>query len=338
QPAGSPSGGILPENLAYIIYTSGSTGRPKGVMITHANLGHYVQALRTLLQNSEKIRYLHTASIAFSSSVRQFLLPLTHGATLVIAGFDDVKDPLALFKLIKERGVTCIDLVPSAWRNCMEMLAASEPASVAALLDNDLNLVLSASEELWSDLPHRWAGEFKHKARLVNMLGQTETSGIVSVFPIPPGNGLELKIVPVGRPIAGTRFYLLDSHMNPVPVGATGELYIGGGGLGRGYLKQPGLTAERFVSDPFTGRPGARLYSTGDLCRFQNEGNLEFLGRADQQVKIRGFRIELEEIGLALKRTGLVREAAVIMREEALGNKQLTAYIVMMEGQKATIS
>ena len=312
---------------AYVIYTSGSTGEPRGVMVTHANLCQYVQAMGKSLEMKKGDRFLHTASISFSSSVRQIAVPLANGAAVVIATTEQRLDPVALFDLVKRQGVTIINLVPSHWRNCMQALKHLDPRSRALLLDNDLRLALSASEPLTSDVPQIWRSEFGCRADFINMLGQTETCGIVATYPVRRRRTSRTKIVPVGRPIANTQIYLLNEHMDPVPIGATGELHIGGEDVGRGYLNRPELTAERFTPDPFGERPGARLYKAGDLARYLDDGNIEFLGRNDQQVKIRGFRVELSEIEAALSSHQAIDEAVVMAVGDA-ADKRLAAFVV----------
>ncbi len=320
--------GLTPESLAYVIYTSGSTGLPKGAMITHGNLTHYVQAMHMRLEVSPTDRYLHTASIAFSSSVRQLMMPLVHGAMVVIALADQMGDPRELFGLIKNAGVTIIDVVPSYWRNISDAVRLLPHQQLASLLDNKLRLILSASEALLYDVPSRWTLELGHPARLVNMFGQTETTGIVSTYPIPSDYEGRSGIVPVGRPIANTRIYLLDRWMNPVPTGVPGEIYISGPGVGRGYLNRPELTEEKFVSDPFSDRPGARLYRTGDMGVYDEDGTINFLGRGDQQVKVRGFRIEPGEIESRLAEHPGVQQAVVLAQSEEGGDTRLVAYVV----------
>jgi len=321
-------GDARPENLAYVIYTSGSTGKPKGVMLTQANLSHYVLALQAELGITPEDRYLHMASIAFSSSRRQLMLPLSQGATVVIATAEQRKDPLALLEMMKRRGVTVMDAVPSFWRSCTNELASLETEARRGLLDNQLRLILSASEPLLSDLPRTWTHEFKHPAHHVHMFGQTETSGIVALHRISVRPDDQVKVVPIGRPIADTQIYLLDSDLNPVPTGEPGEMYISGAGVGRGYLNRPELTAEKFITNPFVDEPGARLYKTGDWARRLSDGNIEYLSRQDYQVKIRGFRVELGEIEALLTSHPAIRESAVIAREDVPGQKRLVAYIV----------
>ena len=312
-------------NLAYVIYTSGSTGRPKGVMVTHANVCHYVDAMRGAVGVSSDDRYLHTASFAFSSSVRQFAVPLSCGAAVVMAPTDQIRDPNALFDLIRRRRVSIIDVVPSYWQTCVEELQSLDPAARTTLLDNDLRLILSASERLSSDLPREWASCLQHRARMINMYGQTETTGIVTVYPI---TSLD-NIIPIGRPIANTQVHVLDASQRPVPVGVSGELYVGGAGVGRGYLNQPDLTGQRFVLDPLS-TTGARLYRTGDLARYRADGNIEFIGRADHQIKVRGFRIDPAEIEAALQQHPWVRESAVVKDATTIvdGSQRLVAFVV----------
>src|SRR5260370_825610 len=223
---GEPEVATAPDDLAYVIYTSGSTGKPKGVMITHGNLGHYVQSLPASIGVSEGDVYLHTASISFSSSVRQLIFPLSLGAEVVIATPDYIENPLALFELIKVCGVTVIDIVPSYWRTCTQGLAELSHAERERLLDNELRLILSASEPLYSEIVKDWRA-LGHTARLGNMSGQTETTGIVLSYPIPAVEA-ESQTIPLGRPIANTDARLLDDRLQPVAHGEVRELHIGG--------------------------------------------------------------------------------------------------------------
>lgn len=317
-----------PNDLAYVIYTSGSTGDPKGVMIEHANLANYLLALQLELSVDHDDRYLHTASISFSSSRRQLLLPLSQGATVVIATSEQRKDPLALFAMIKQREVTVMDAVPSFWRNCTDVLASLDEHTRSTLLDNRLRLMLSASEPLLSDIPQTWMRHFAHPARHVHMFGQTETAGIVCVYKIPENDNAEVMALPIGGPIANTEIYILNEHGRPVPSGTTGELYIGGAGVGRGYLNRPDVSALKFIEHAFNGESGARLYRTGDFARLTKNGLIEFAGRQDSQVKVRGFRIELGEIEATLARHPGVKDNAVKARSNANGIQEVIAYFV----------
>lgn len=309
-----------PQNLAYVIYTSGSTGSPKGVMITHDNVGHYVEAMREALNVEANDRYLHTASFAFSSSVRQWALPLYCGAAVIIATADQCRDPEALFTVIRNRQVSVLDLVPSHWRACWQMLECLAPTTRGLLLDNRLRLMLSASEPLPSDLAQK-CSTLAPSARLINMYGQTETTGIVSVHTVLAAEASDASITPIGRSIATTRLHVLDAAQRPVPIGVAGEAYISGPSVGRGYWNQPELTKQRFIADPFQPDRNQCLYRTGDIVRHRTDGIVEFLGRADQQIKIRGHRIDPAEIEAVLQKQSGVAETVV------MGGERLTAIV-----------
>lgn len=316
----NPECGATTANLAYVIYTSGSTGYPKGVMITHDNLCHYAQAMQKELGLTVYDRYLHTASFAFSSSVRQFAVPLSCGAAVVVASTDQIRDPLLLLDLVRDRRVSILDMVPSYWQSCIRMARCMEPSLRSDLSMSKLRLILSASEPLSADLTREWTDCFGSGAELINMFGLTETTGIVTIYKIPVSGAETAGFVPGGRPVANTRVYLLDASRRPVPIGVCGELYIGGAGVGRGYLNLRGLTEKQFVPDPFSATAGARLFRTGDMARYRPDGNIEFIGRLDAQIKIRGFRIEPGEIEAVLREHAQVQEAAVVAYREAIGS------------------
>jgi amino acid adenylation domain-containing protein len=322
-----------PANLAYMMFTSGSTGQPKGVMVTHANLCQYVGSMRAALGVTSADTYLHTATIAFSSSVRQLFLPLTCGASVLIATTEQIQEPLSLFEIIRDRRVTVLDLVPTYWRNCIDALSALEPSIRKNVLNNDVRLVATASEVLLSDLPMKWRQEFGHGSELINMFGQTETTGIATTYTIPKDANLEIRTVPIGKPISNMSLYLLDDQQRLVPAGSVGEIHIGGPCVGRGYLNRAELTAERFVRNPFSNDSGSRLYKTGDLGRFRPDGNVEFRGRIDDQVKIRGIRIEPGEVTAVLNEYSGLKESVVVAREDELNNRRLVAYIVPVNGK-----
>ncbi len=305
---------------AYVIYTSGTTGKPKGVVVTHSNLCSYVRSLPTALGLSQSDRYLHSASISFSSSVRQLMVPLSLGATVVIASAERLRDPHELFEFISKEGVTVLDFVPTFWRNCLHVLGDKISA-------NNVRLLLSASEPFPAAVARELTARFKPDVRLVNMYGQTETTGIISCFPVDTANTYGSGIVPIGSPISHAQMHVLDGALNPVGKGSTGELYIGGAGVARGYFNLPELTGEKFINDPFSEEAGARLYKTGDLARYLPNGAIEYVGRIDDQVKIRGFRIELGEIESVLSQSNRVREAVVTAYEQG-GDKRLAAYVV----------
>jgi amino acid adenylation domain-containing protein len=324
---------------AYAIYTSGSMGKPKGVMITHANVGHYVQAMAVMLSLTADDRYLHTASFSFSSAVRQFAVPLSCGAAVSIASAEGIRDPQLLYEQVRQRGVSVMDFVPSFSAGCLQILKSLEPSVRARLLDNHVRLMLSASEPLPAALVGEWRRLCKPVTKFVNMFGQTETTGIVMAYPIPTGEN-KAAIVPIGRPIANAQAYVLDASHRPVPVGVCGELYIGGGGIGRGYINQPEQTAKSFVPNPFSQHAGKRLYRTGDVARYRSDGVFEIVGRVDEQIKIRGFRIEPGEIETVIRTYPDVRECVVSAVDEAAGedqtsNRQRLVAFVVADDQSA---
>ena len=319
-----------PQGAAYVMYTSGSTGSPKGVILTHRGLWNYVQAMGEALAIRGSDVYLHTASFGFSSSVRQLLVPLTHGARCVIASVEQLVDPVLLFHEVQRLRVTILDLVPSYWRAALDALGQLDAEPRAALRENSLRLTLSASEPLTFELVRRLIAEFG-QARMMNMYGQTETTGIVAVYALPTrldGEG----VVSLGRPIANARIYVLDPNRKPVPVGTVGEIWVGGPSLAMGYLKRESETREAFRPDSFAEEPGSRMYRTGDLGFLGEDGTLAFRGRCDDQVKIQGVRIELGEVERALARHPSVRECGVLVHEDEAEQKQLVAYVVRHSG------
>ncbi len=332
------------ENLAYVIYTSGSTGKPKGAMLTHANLCHYVRALQHEFYLTPDDKYLHLASIAFSSARRHLLFPLAQGASVIIADEEQRMDALPLFKLIKEQSVTVFDTVPSFQRHCMNALLELDTEQRNDLLNNDLRLIVSASEPLLSDIPATWMFEFKHPARHVHMIGQTETSGIVSINHITEADAAgAVRTVSVGRSIANTKIYLLDENRQPVAPGKAGEMYVCGKGLGRGYLNRPELTVQKFIELSVENESDAeefkvrRVCRTGDFARLLPDGRLECLGRQDFQVKVRGQRVELGEIEALLISNQNVGECSVIGHEDVPGTIQLVAYVVSRHSSDSLI-
>ena len=323
----NPARDIQPLNLAFVVYTSGSTGNPKGVATTHANMCCYVQALQEALGIIEDDYYLHTASLSFSSSNRQLMLPFSQGSTIIMATSEDRINSFALFKLIKSDKVTIIDLVPSHQRSCIETLSQLEEESKKKILDNNLRLILSASEELLADIPQKWRKILKHKTKLVNMCGLTETTGIFATYEIPDNLDEKLKIVPIGSPIKGMDAYILDKDLGTVPSGEVGMLYVGGPNITRGYLNMPELSKDKFLHNPFDNAVTSRLFRTGDLSRRNDDGIIEYIGRSDYQIKIHGFRIEPKEIEFVLNKHPEIQESIVVAREFQ-GVKQLVAYFV----------
>ncbi|MBW8832981.1 MAG: amino acid adenylation domain-containing protein, partial [Burkholderiales bacterium] len=306
--------GLSSQHLAYVIYTSGSTGRPKGVMVEHhavVNRLVWMQAAYAL-QPHEAV--LQKTPLGFDVSVWELFWPLMTGNRLVLARHEGHKDPAYLAALIQQEAVTTLHFVPS-------MLQAFLQHEDAARCDS-IKRVICSGESLSVSLAHSARGCWP-QASLHNLYGPTEAAVDVTAWTCTgrePGPG-----VPIGAPIANTRMYVLDAMGQPVPIGVAGELHIGGVQVARGYLNRAQLTAERFVSDPFVEQP-ARLYKTGDLARWRDDGTLEFLGRNDDQVKVRGFRIELGEIEATLRRQCGVDDAVVVAREESPGHTKLVAY------------
>jgi aspartate racemase len=324
-------------NLAYIMFTSGSTGTPKGVMVSHGNLSHCARAMKNPMAITPIDVYLHTASFAFSSSIRQITVPLSCGATVVIASTTQLRDPHELFLLVQKQCATIMDVVPSFWRNCLEALQSLDPTVRSFLLRNNLRLILSASEALPYDIPHRWNKEGKHGVALINMYGQTETTGIVLTYPL---NEMPQQkkgdLAPLGNPIANTRVSILTQHYDPISDNRIGEIHIAGEGLARGYLHNPDLTAEKFLPNPLGENPGSRMYRTGDTGRYNSNENIQFQGRRDTQVKIRGHRVELGEVEGALCRHPSVAQGLIVKKKVGLEESSLIAYVNSRSGAMLT--
>jgi amino acid adenylation domain-containing protein len=309
---------VLAENLAYIIYTSGSTGAPKGVGVSHRNLLHSTLA-RLDYYPSQPSSFLLLSSFAFDSSVAGIFWTLCAGGVLVLPGEGLQRDAHALVRLIQRQRVSHLLSLPSLHALMLEVGAASELES--------LDAVIVAGEACPPELARRHF-ETLPQTKLYNEYGPTEATVWSSVYQCLWSEDEGRQVVPIGRPIANARLYILDENLRPVPIGIAGELYIGGAGLTRGYLQRSEVTAERFVPDPFGTEAGARIYRTGDTARYLSDGNIEFLGRSDSQVKIRGYRIELGEIEAALMEQATVRAAAVVAADETGGGKRLIAYLV----------
>jgi aspartate racemase len=317
------------EALAYVIYTSGSTGKPKGVAITRANLDHYAEALPLAIGLRSDDRYLHTASFSFSSAIRQVVAPLSRGACMVMATEREAGDPQKLFETIRDSAVTVIDLVPSFSASCLQVLRSLDQSVLESLMDNDVRMVLSASEPLPTALVEAWRRLLPPATTFTNMFGLTETTGIVLTYPIPV-EVLGGAIVPAGKPIANTEACVLDGRGNAVPAGVCGDLYIGGAGVGRGYLEDRDDGGDGFVS-PASGGRERRLFRTGDVARCRRDGVIEFVGRADRQLKVRGFRVAPEEIEQAIGAYPGVRECTVTVEDagDATRDGRLVAFLAI---------
>jgi amino acid adenylation domain-containing protein len=310
----------LPDDLAYVIYTSGSTGRPKGVMIPHRGICNTLLWRRETFGLTSTDRLLLNLSFSFDASVWQIFGPLIAGATLVLSRPAKHLDSSYLVEKIVAESITITDFVPSALQVLLDEPEVGRCRS--------LRHVFSGGEALTKETRDKFFARLD--ANLHNVYGPTETSVDAAHWTCARAD--ERSTVPIGRPIANKQIYLLDARLQAVPIGVTGEIYVGGSGLARGYLSQPDLTAEKFLPDPFSLEPGARLYQTGDLARYSLDGAIEYLGRVDKQVKIRGFRIELSEIEAALGAHKAVRDCVVVVREDTPGNQRLVAYVVARNG------
>jgi amino acid adenylation domain-containing protein/natural product biosynthesis luciferase-like monooxygenase protein len=314
--------GLAPHHLAYVIYTSGSTGQPKGVMVEHRNLAALAMVRNRLYP--ERHTLLLLSSLAFDMSVAAIFGTLCGGGELVVAEAHAVQDPRAIGELIERHRVEALLCIPSFAQLLLGHAGDAMRAS--------LKVVIVAGEACPPALVKR-LGEAAPGIRLINEYGPTEGTVWASMYAC---EDADAETVPIGQPIPNTQIYILDRHLQPVPVGVPGELFVGGAGVARGYLNRPELTAERFLPNPFGGDPQARLYKTGDLGRWTAGGDIEYLGRNDFQVKIRGFRIELGEIEAKLAACQGVRDAVVLAREEEPGQKRLVAYYVPQAGAEVT--
>ncbi|HEX8274264.1 MAG TPA: non-ribosomal peptide synthase/polyketide synthase [Longimicrobiaceae bacterium] len=310
-------GGAWPDNAAWVIYTSGSTGRPKGVVATHAGAANLLAHGVEVMGVGPGSRVLQTASATFDASLLDMFAALLSGAELHVADRETVLSPERLAALLREREI-------DTW--------VCTPALPDTLPDTDfpaLRTLCVGGDRCSAGTAARWS----RGRRMLNMYGPTEITIYTTEHRVTPGAA---GAPPVGRPVPNARAYVLDASGGPTPPGVPGELHIGGAGVARGYLGLPALTAEKFVPDPFGGEPGARLYRTGDRVRWRADGELEFLGRTDAQVKIRGFRIEPGEIETVLREQPGVREAVVLVREDAPGRQRLVAYFVGAGGEAPT--
>jgi amino acid adenylation domain-containing protein len=315
----NPREGAAPCNSAHLIYTSGSTGQPKGVLSTHrASVNRFSWMWRQYPFAPGEVGCQKTA-LSFVDSIWEIFGPLLQGVPLVIIPDDTVKDPQRFIAALSVNKVTRLVLVPSLLRVILEL--GEDKASELP----DLRYCVCSGETLPVDLATSFREQFP-QANLINLYGSSEVAADVTCYEVRNTDGLAT--IPIGRPIANTNVYILDSYLQPAPVGVPGEIYVGGEGLARGYLDRAELTAEKFVADPFSREPGARLFRTGDVGRYLTDGNIEYRGRRDNQVKVRGVRIELGEIEAQLASHPQVHQAVVIARDDERGEKQLFAYVI----------
>ncbi len=314
---------VNPDNTAYVIYTSGSTGQPKGIRVLHRGLANSTFARIAYYPEAVK-SFLLLSSFTFDSSLAGIFWTLSVGGALVLPPDQSRWELDSLSRLVEKHSVSHLLCVPSLYKTLIESSPSERLASLKVAIVAGESCPATLVKDHFVRLP---------LTALYNEYGPTEATVWCSVYRCEPGD--ESNRVPIGRPIANTQLYLLDSHMQVVPVGVPGELHIGGAGVTGGYWNRPELTAERFVPNPFDRTPGASLYKTGDLARFLPDGNIEYLGRIDHQVKVRGFRIELGEIEAALLSHPAVRESVVIAREDTPGDKRLVAYYTAVETSAA---
>ncbi len=310
----NPLNQATPNNLAYLIYTSGSTGKPKGVQVPHRGVVNFLNSILASVGMTPDDILLSVTTITFDIAALELFLPLVVGARTVVVSREVASDGVQLAASIAKYKTTLMQATPATWR----MLLA------AGWLGNKQLKILCGGEAL----PQELANELQQRcACLWNVYGPTETTIWSTIYQI---NQISVSFttIPIGRPIANTQIYILDKHLQPVPVGVIGELYIGGEGVTRGYLNRPELTKERFIPNLFSNVPQARLYKTGDLARYYPDGNIEFQGRSDYQVKIRGFRIELGEIEAVLSQHPDVSAAVVVAWKDELGVQRLVGYVV----------
>ncbi|HBP4740381.1 TPA: amino acid adenylation domain-containing protein [Pseudomonas aeruginosa] len=322
---------LTADNLAYVIYTSGSTGKPKGTLLTHRNALRLFSATEVWFGFDERDVWTLFHSYAFDFSVWEIFGALLYGGRLVIVPQWVSRSPEDFYRLLCREGVTVLNQTPSAFKQLMAVACSADMATQQPAL----RYVIFGGEALDLQSLRPWFQRFgDRQPQLVNMYGITETTVHVTYRPVSEADLEGGLVSPIGGTIPDLSWYILDRDLNPVPRGAVGELYIGRAGLARGYLKRPGLSATRFVPNPFPGGAGERLYRTGDLARFQADGNIEYIGRIDHQVKVRGFRIELGEIEAALAGLAGVRDA-VVLAHDGVGGTQLAGYVVADSAEDA---
>ncbi len=344
-PTTAPTTAVQPHHLAYLIYTSGSTGKPKGVMIEHRSLVHFTRAAQVAYGLTDRDRVLQFASISFDIAVEEIFCTLTIGATLLLRTPEMILVP-RLLQGCREQGITVLDLPTAYWHLLVAELVEAEMGSLPA----DLRLIIFGGEKVSPKRLQQWRSIPGNSVTLINSYGPTEATVVALAHPLPPGEpspplvlegavetAVEDPDDTIGRPLPNVTIHLLDGDRQPVAAGSAGEIYIGGPGIARGYLNRPDLTAERFIPDPFDASGQGRLYATGDLARYRQDGNLEFLGRSDFQVKIRGFRVELSEVEAVLGQHPLVGQAVVILRTDHPDRPQLVAYLLPKAGQSTDL-
>jgi amino acid adenylation domain-containing protein len=317
EPSDNPQSSVQPQNLAYVIYTSGSTGLPKGVEVTHHSVVNFMKSMQSEPGITESDTLLAVTTISFDIAALELFLPLTVGARVILASRLMAKTSQTLSRVMTEKSVTIMQAAPTAWRLLLESGWKGK---------NDLKIV-SGGEMLSRDLADRL---LQCSPAVWNVYGPTETTIWSTIQLVRPGK----ESVPIGRPIANTQVYILAPDLQQVAVGETGELYIGGDGLARGYFNKPDITAERFIPNPFPDQLSARIYRTGDLARYLSSGEIEFQGRVDHQIKVHGVRVEPEEIEAPILQFSGIKQVLVVAREDSTGDKRLIAYIIPADGRE----
>jgi amino acid adenylation domain-containing protein len=324
ESADQVASGVTAKNLAYIIYTSGSTGKPRGVLLTHAGLVNHHLAVQELFDLKSSDRVLQFSSISFDIALEEIFPTWIAGATLILRMEDTPLGAREFARWIGEQRVSVLDLPTAYWHELVHQLSELKQSMPASL-----RLVVVGGEKVSAKALAAWNKLVAGTIRWINTYGPSEASIVATAYEPAADSVREAPTsVPIGRPISNTQVYVLDRDLNPVPEGMSGELHIGGIGLARGYLNQPQLSSEKFVTDPFSTDPGARLYKSGDMARYLPNGEIEFLGRYDDQVKIRGFRVEMGEVESALAQHSGIQEPVVVARDDGAGGKQLVAYVV----------
>lgn len=332
------------ENLSYVIYTSGSTGKPKGVMITHQAMVNHSVAIAKHYNLQPSDRVLQFSSMSFDIIIEELFPSFMIGATVILRPEDILSSTPNFLQFVEQQRITVLNLPTAFWHELVKGLSLlqrefvnTDEGSASALLA-PVRLVIVGGEKASRAAYSTWLQIIGERVSWINSYGPTETTVTATIYDPSCSTRRDhlLSEIPIGRPLANAQAYILDPNLQPVPIGVSGELYIGGAGLGRGYLNRPDLTANKFISNPFSDNPKARLYKTGDTVRYLSDGNIEFVGRIDYQVKIRGFRIELGEIETFLEQHPAVQQTVVLAREDVPGEKRLVAYVVPKQGQTPT--
>ncbi|HXM64756.1 MAG TPA: amino acid adenylation domain-containing protein [Terriglobales bacterium] len=332
QPRTNTNSGATPNNIAYVLYTSGSTGKPRGVLLPHAGLVNYTTSAARMFGIGPSDRMMQFCSISFDIAIEEMYTTWLSGAALVLRTEEMSLAVPEFLAWVERQKITILDLPTAYWHEWVHHFSELKqpvPPSV--------RLVIVGGEKASAKSLAAWSKSVRGRVRWINTYGPTEASICVTAFE--PNFASEDAIpenIPVGRPLPNCRVYLLDRQLNPVPVGVPGELHVGGVCVSQGYHNRPELTAQKFIADPFSKEPGARMYKTGDMARYLPSGDIEFLGRGDDQVKIRGFRVELGEIEAALAKHPKVAEVAVVAREDVPGDKRLIAYVVPARNAQPT--